>query len=548
MIQNLLQRTKKCGSGRLLCMAVAVCSLFGLSVYLSYSLGQYRTMYDNPIYRWRASIAVALSELRDPPLRGYVAYRSISDYLNQNGLALMEGEASPLPSYQSVRELVYDPDRLEKLFQDASIIPIDYRLAPVPIVGNEKGEADFYYWAFRLFGIHLTSLWYFYFLLLAISVTAFSIEFWRSPTSMLVLFIYLVGHLYMVDFASTDNLQTVHNSRFLPVLSILPSVHLTCLILRGVRPRAKGVLLALVQTMLLFFVIFNRLEAAWQAIAIIAAALLTVPFRTPLFAAGRPASVRQALGSMSIAAWPAVLVLAGGLGLIAYQHLALDRTAYRIESRTHTFWDPLLVGTISASPELIKLYGMGQPPYSDNMGYYIAEKYIIDHHEITSPIAVLQNGTVVGTFAMHNMGAFDEIQRRAFFQISREHPWLVLRSFVYDKSRAELKMLWNDSTLYRPKIFLDCILLAFFAGVVIWSFSSAPVLGRPQIRAAILTIVVAALLSLSTVFIYPTTHIPDMILLFLLLILAVPACAPLLIKGMLRQRLLLFGGGGQRLS
>ena len=84
---------------RLVWFAVAVCCLFGLSVYRSYSLGQYRTMYDNPIIRWRDSIAVALSELRAPPLPGYVAYRSISDYLNQHGLALMEGEASPLPSY-----------------------------------------------------------------------------------------------------------------------------------------------------------------------------------------------------------------------------------------------------------------------------------------------------------------------------------------------------------------------------------------------------------------------------------------------------------------
>src|ERR1700683_3408681 len=151
------------------CFGVAICGLIGLAMYYSYSLGQYRTMYDNPILRWRNSIAVALSKLHNPPLSGYVAYRSISDYLNQHGLALMEGEATPMPSYEAVRNLIYDPDRLEKLFQQASTVPINYSLLPVAIPGSEKGQAAFYYWAFRLFGIHLQSLWYFYFLLLVLS-------------------------------------------------------------------------------------------------------------------------------------------------------------------------------------------------------------------------------------------------------------------------------------------------------------------------------------------------------------------------------------------
>ena len=263
----------------LFCFVLAICCLFGLSVYHSYSLGQYRTMYDNPIYRWRASIAIALSMLHDPPLRGYVAYWSISDYLNQHGLALMEGEASPLPAYDAVRDLVYDPDRLEKLFQEASSIPIDRSLLPVPIVGNEKGTAAYYYWAFRLFGIHIASPWYLYFVLLGASVLAFCLTFWRSPVCMLLLMLYLIGHLYMVDFASTGHFQTVHNSRFLPVLALLPSTHLMLLALRRRPLRLGALILGTVQTFLLFFVIFNRLEAAWQPVAIIAVSAALFPFR-----------------------------------------------------------------------------------------------------------------------------------------------------------------------------------------------------------------------------------------------------------------------------
>lgn len=520
---------------RLFWFAVTVCCLFGFSVYRSYSLGQYRTMYDNPIIRWRDSIAVALSELRTPPLQGYVAYRSISDYLNQHGLALMEGEASPLPSYESVRQLVYDPDRLEKLFREANSIPIDLGLAPVPIVGSEKGEAAFYYWAFRLFGIHITSLWYFYFLLLAASVLAFFLAFWRSPFCMLLLMLYLVGHLYMVDIASIGYFQTVHNNRFLPVLALLPSMHLMLLALRRAPLRLGSMILAAGQTFLLFFVIFSRLEAAWQPVAILAVSAVALPFRRLVPQSWHPRELAWTAGKALVAGWPAALVIAGGIGFIAYQHVALDRTAYAIETRTHTFWDPLLVGTISANRELTALYGEDQPPYSDTMGYFIARKYLVEHNDKTSPIAVVQDGKVVGSFAMHNMGAYDAVLRRVFFEMVRQHPWLVLRAFVYDKPRAELEILSKTVGLYRPAMFLCTVVIAMAATMIVWAFG-LPEVRREHVKTAVWAAPLTGVLSLSTILIFPTSYIPDTILLFLLLLLLILACALLLIGWKLRRR------------
>jgi hypothetical protein len=518
------------------CLAVAVCCLFGLSVYHSFSLGQYRTMYDNPIYRWRVSIAVALSELRDPPLRGYVAYRSISDYLNQHGLALMEGEASPMPNYESVRELIYDSDRLEKLFQNASAVPIDYSLTPVPIVGNEKGEAAFYYWAFRIFGIHITSLWYFYFLLLAASVLAFALAFWWEPICILLLLLYLVGHFYMVSVASIFIFQTVHNSRFFPVLALLPSMHLLLLTLRRAPLRLGAVMLAAGQTFLLFFVIFNRFEAAWQPVAILAVSTVALPFREVMPRSWRPRALAWTAGRTLVAGWPGALVIAGAIGLTAYQHFALDRTAYAIESKTHIFWNPLLIGTISASPKLTTLYGMSQPPYSDTMGYFIARKYVVEHNDTTSPIAVVRDGIVVGTFAMHNMGAFDAVQRQVFFELMRKHPWLVLRAFAYDKPRAELSILSKAAALiYRPVIFWCSVILAIASGMIIWAIGALPV-RREHVVTVAWAVSLVGLFSLSTSFIYPTIDIPDTILFFLLLLLVALACTPLFVEAKLRRR------------
>ena len=45
----------------------------------AYQLGFQSRMYDNPIYRWRESLVIALSRMQPQPLHGYVGYGSILD-------------------------------------------------------------------------------------------------------------------------------------------------------------------------------------------------------------------------------------------------------------------------------------------------------------------------------------------------------------------------------------------------------------------------------------------------------------------------------------
>src|SRR5262245_26463129 len=138
-----------------LAFAAAVLLLFALSVVRSYSLGQHERMYDNPVYRWRESLAIALSRMQEPPLHGYLAYRSIRNYLAEHGLALMTGEAKTLSTAEDRAALVRDTARMNQLLHDASRTPIDPALPPVILTGNELGLADYFYWSFRLFGLNL---------------------------------------------------------------------------------------------------------------------------------------------------------------------------------------------------------------------------------------------------------------------------------------------------------------------------------------------------------------------------------------------------------
>src|SRR5262249_39039212 len=171
-------------------IGTAILVLLALSVWRSYSLGQHERMYDNPIYRWRESLAIALSRMHTPPLHGYLAYRSIRDYLAEQGLALTPGEAKTLPTPDERSALTHDRSRLNRLLQEASRVPVDPTLKPTILTGNELGLADYFYWAFRLFGLELSSLVLLYYSILLVSVLAFFVTFARSRFCLLLLMLY----------------------------------------------------------------------------------------------------------------------------------------------------------------------------------------------------------------------------------------------------------------------------------------------------------------------------------------------------------------------
>jgi len=480
-------------------------------MYRSYALGQYRTMYDNPIYRWRASIAVALSEMHKPPTHGYVAYRSISDYLNLHGLGLLDGEASPLPTAEELHTLIYDPTRLEDLIRAAAATPVDPALPSVPIVGNEKGEADFYFWSFSLFGIHLASLWKFYFVLLFFSTTIFFLTYFRSQLCLLLLLVYLVGHYALVGLASAPWVQTVHNSRFFPVLALLPALHLLLLLLTRMRFSRLNAACALAQTVLLFFLVFCRFQAIWQPVAIIVVGVLMAPWHSIWTAFRQQRRLSEPLARTIVAVWPAAFVAAGLAGLILYQNFALNHDAYKTETKTHTFWEPMFSGTVGADPELCKLYCGGEEPYSDNLGYVAVLNYLRHYDNAKPDIAYVFDGQIQ-IDAMKDMGVYDNLLRHIFFDMLKQHPLLVLRSMFFEKLDDQVDILYHARILHYTGNSITG-LLAVAIGFLILT-TGFPSFQRTHVAAAARCGAILAVFSLTTTEIIPDVLIFDTVMFF----------------------------------
>jgi len=494
--------------------ALAVVGLFALNMVHAYQLGFQSRMYDNPIYRWRESLVIALSRLQPQPLHGYIGYGSILAYLNQHGLALMPGEAAPMPDPAARAALIADGARMNQLMQDASGVTIDPKLPPVILQGNELGLVDYTYWAFKLYGISINALVLFYFTLLGAAVMLFFATFRHSRFCLLLLMLYLAGHYFALDYAKSNIIIAIQNSRFFPVLALLPALYLLLLVATKVRPTPAVLAMAGAQTFILMFMVFCRTQTYWEVLAIVLAAVVVTdlrPIRRQLF---RPGAWLATIGETARETWPAVLAVLGAVALLGYSHLAPDEAMYARESKAHLFWHDFFDSTISADPALRSIYGYRSAPYSDNMGYIAALHDLRGRNDGASPVSVEADG-VLDIDVMKSNGAYDQEIRGLYFRVVREHPWLVLRSFLIGKPFDQLRFLGATPELWKPRNYLYPLLLAV-AAVAVGLGLGAPQPSRRAMHLGARVYVVVLACSTLTSFFYPTALIPEVLVTWLL--------------------------------
>jgi hypothetical protein len=505
--------------------ALYVAFLFVLNVVHAYQLGFQSTMYDNPVYRWRESLVIALSRMQPQPLHGYVGYRSILSYFTHHGLALIDGEADAMPTPAERRALVTDGARMDRLMQEASKVTIDPNLPPVILQGNELGLVDYTYWAFKLFGISVNALVLFYFTLLFISVALFFVTFRQSPFCLLLLMLYLAAHYFALDYAQTRALLAIQNSRFFPVLALLPALHLFLLTLTRIRPTAPVVAGAAVQTFILMFMVFCRTQTYWEVFAILLGAVVATGLRPVRQALLRPKRWLAAIGETVRETWPAVLAVLGVVALLGYTHFAPDQSLYAKESKAHLFWHDFFVSTVSADPQLLATYGFGSSSYTDDMGYLAALHDLRGRNDGSTPIADEVNG-VLGIDIFKSNGAYDEEMRRLYFRVFREHPWLVVRSFLIGKPMDQLAYFSVTPELWQRRNYVNPMILAVAATLLALALGAA----LPTRRTALLGLAVAAAVvacSTMTSFFYPTALIAEVLVTWLMLVMVCAIYLPL---------------------
>jgi hypothetical protein len=143
----------------------------------------------------------------------------------------------------------------------------------------------------------------------------------------------------------------------------------------------------------------------------------------------------------------------------------------------------------------------------------------------TSPIAEVVDG-VLDIDIFKSNGVYDQEMRRLYLRVVREHPWLVLRSFVIGKPWAQFQFFLATPELWNWHKYVIPFLLAVAATVLALALG-APL---PTTRTALTGVVVAAVVfaaSTLTSFIYPTALIAEVLVTWLILVMLCVVYLPL---------------------
>jgi hypothetical protein len=116
--------------------------------------------------------------------------------------------------------------------------------------------------------------------------------------------------------------------------------------------------------------------------------------------------------------------------------------------------------------------------------------------------------------------------RGLYFRVVREHPWLVLRSFLIGKPRAQIEFFLETPELWNWRSYVGPFFLALAATVLALAFGTP----LPTTRTAVTGVAVAAVVfaaSTLTSFFYPTALIAEVLVTWLILVMLCVVYLPL---------------------
>ena len=331
---------------------------------------------------------------------------------------------------------------------------------------------DYYSLSFLLFGYQFQSLLYFYFLLLAIQSLIFFVQFRHTDNIIAMLILFLIAH-YMTLTALRfpgNQLDAPNNYRFLPVLAILPMLHLCLLSLYQRKVNTPVVLGAVAQALLLAFIIQCRSSAYWVLVPIACVAAWPLYSRARrrksqvLEITSAPPAPHWILHSFTTSSWLVLLVFAMVFSMGSFYRSQL--AAVYLEdpnAAAHQFWHPVFVG-LALQPDIrLEYTGMVPADISDRSkkensiisklkSFYF--KYTFEGHasDQFSFVAVAKRYAVLGKDPKNIFGANARINNDGI-----AFDWGEAQASVYDREVG--KLVWEVVLKY-PRVVLEQVFIA----------------------------------------------------------------------------------------
>jgi hypothetical protein len=424
----------------LILCALVLCAL---TVWEGIRVGADRTL-PGALARHVNGLAVAISCLSYGHCHGYTSLRSVDQALYDAGLNY--SNAGEQTRYVGS---LHDAGFINQALQRAASIP-NPGTAVNSMGPHEKGLALFYTVSMAVFGVQLSSLFYGFMLVFFVTVGLFAVAFYRDHLALASLVAACCAMYLMVPVLQelSPDVNAVHGSRYLPLLGIVPVLHLLMLFERG-KMKPLQIMIAAAQAGVLFFVMFSRLSGLWMVVGLgvwIVARVAVSMLRNDRHT-GRTMAHRAIVPGALIGFVLAALVLYPKFALDP-QYLKEDETEYR------TFWHHLLVAA-NFNPARAEVAGIhGQDPdfgdipgYGDLIAYLLFEKEIARRGENLSQYlmddeAGWRQRTTHRRFD-YKWGLYEGVVKSAFLRLVADHPLYVLKSILFYEPLAIVQQLFT---------------------------------------------------------------------------------------------------------
>ncbi len=405
------------------------------------------------------AISAAISRLKYG-LPGYLGYRTVFKALDRSFDNI---DDSYYPVVGNLNPYITNALKLQNVAHDETHT-LRGQFSPALV--------DYYSLSFLLFGYQFQSLLYFYFLLLAIQSLIFFVQFRHTDHIIAMLILFLVAH-YMTLTALRfpgNQLDAPNNYRFMPVLAILPMLHICLLSLCQRKVNTPVVLGAVAQALLLAFIIQCRSSAYWVLVpvACVAAWPLHLQVRRRksqvLAITNAPPAPHWLLHSVATS-WLPVLLVFGMVFSIGSFYRSQLAAVYLEDpnAAAHQFWHPVFTG-LALHPDIrLEYTGMVPADISDRSkkenniisklkGFYF--KYTFEGHasDQFSFVAVAKRYAVLGKDPKSVFGATARINKDVV-----AFDWGEAQASVYDREVG--KLVWEVVLKY-PGVVLEQVFIA----------------------------------------------------------------------------------------
>ena len=386
------------------CTALIIMNLILLSIFS----WQFRPSSKDRMqshYVTSQAISIAISKVKYGLDKGYVGYRKVL-----NPLLQMQGGGDTGILVLQVNEEIDKALRLTDVASDG------FHYMP-----NLPTWSDFVTTAFFIFGPKAKSVFYLYMMLFIVSILIFIITFRHEPKYLYLSLVTIATFIVIINAPAVVAMTRVCH-RFWPYLAIMPTLYIAILFADKHYLTKWKFIGALIQALILVFIIHVRNVAIYSFIFLFIAMPLYMFIRHLIKSEVNKSFIQK------ISVWPLAILLVCFIGMNIYKQIKLYPDYSNINTG-YPFWHMIYV-SLAAHPDACAKYDICK--FSDAVAYkFVGEKMgrPLDGR-LFNDLAIGKNPKDTD-FVVFFSPIYGKILKDEVIRILKNDPWFFVSSFYY---------------------------------------------------------------------------------------------------------------------